>query len=251
MQPAPLSRAEVSDRITTVVNIVRTAHILSPYDKQDFNAALLVWKAIAGIPAVERPLLLKALLPKDICQLWKLASQRRKASAQQLREALGPDYSLWDDFPEHPGQVVVYQGLAALPLHFWFGRFKKSFFLHPNTFELYGRVGVEKGVLGDMLYSLYFKGAIAPTAVPATAEVADVALEYTPPERLGLTARDLPRGRGWAPPAPLRWPFGGGLTDYMRPIGPGVYVGSGWKEPQEGSHELGCRFLKFLLVRQA
>ena len=39
-------------------------------------------------------------------------------------------------------QVVVYHGLAALPLHFWFGRFKKSFFLHPTTFELYGRVGV-------------------------------------------------------------------------------------------------------------
>lgn len=36
----------------------------------------------------------------------------------------------------------MYHGLAALPLHFWFGRFKKSFFLHPTTFELYGRVGV-------------------------------------------------------------------------------------------------------------
>ena len=39
-------------------------------------------------------------------------------------------------------QVVVYQGLAAVPLHFLFGRFKKSFFLHPTTYELYGRVGV-------------------------------------------------------------------------------------------------------------
>ena len=36
----------------------------------------------------------------------------------------------------------MYQGLAAVPLHFWFGRFKKSFFLHPTTYELYGRVGV-------------------------------------------------------------------------------------------------------------
>ena len=42
---------------------------------------------------------------RDIRVLWKLAGQRRKASAQQLREALGPDFSLWDDFPEQPGQA--------------------------------------------------------------------------------------------------------------------------------------------------
>ena len=34
-------------------------------------------------------------------------------------------------------------------------------------------------------------------------------------------------------------------------VGPGVYVGSGWKEPRQGSHELGRRFIKFLLVRQS
>ena len=56
----------------------------------------------------------------------------------------------------------------------------------------------------------------------ATAEVADLALEYLPPRRLGLDADALPRGRGWAPPAPLRWPFGGGLTDYMRPVRNGL-----------------------------
>ena len=30
------------------------------------------------------------------------------------------------------------------------------------------RAQVDKGVLGDMLYSLYFKSAIAPTMVPGT-----------------------------------------------------------------------------------
>jgi hypothetical protein len=34
-------------------------------------------------------------------------------------------------------------------------------------------------------------------------------------------------------------------------VGPGVYVGAGWKAPREGRHELGRRFLRFLLVRQA
>lgn len=42
-QPEPVSRAEVSDRISKVVNLVRTAHILAPYDKQEFNPALLLW----------------------------------------------------------------------------------------------------------------------------------------------------------------------------------------------------------------
>ena len=42
-QPEPVSRAEVSDLISKVVNLVRTAHILAPYDKKEFNAALLLW----------------------------------------------------------------------------------------------------------------------------------------------------------------------------------------------------------------
>lgn len=42
-QPEPLSRADVNDLISKVVNLVRTAHILAPYDKQDFNVALLLW----------------------------------------------------------------------------------------------------------------------------------------------------------------------------------------------------------------
>ena len=42
-QPEPLSRADVNDLISKVVNLVRTAHILAPYDKKDFNMALLLW----------------------------------------------------------------------------------------------------------------------------------------------------------------------------------------------------------------
>ena len=41
--PEPVSRAEINDLISKVVNLVRTAHILAPYDKKDFNAALLLW----------------------------------------------------------------------------------------------------------------------------------------------------------------------------------------------------------------
>ena len=52
-QPEPLSRAEVSDRISKVVNLVRTAHILAPYDKKEFNAALLLWCVLCGGRCVE------------------------------------------------------------------------------------------------------------------------------------------------------------------------------------------------------
>ncbi len=45
-----------------------------------------------------------------------------------------------------------------------------------------------------------------------------MSLEYLPPGQLGLAEADLPRGRGWRAPEPPRWPFGGGLVDYMRPV---------------------------------
>ena len=41
----------------------------------------------------------------------------------------------------------------------------------------------------------------------ATGEVADVALEYLPPDRLGLARGDLPRS-AWPPPRRHLWPFG-------------------------------------------
>ena len=39
-------------------------------------------------------------------------------------------------------------------------------------------------------------------------------------------------------------------VDYLRAVGPGVYVGVGWKQGKEGTTELGRRFLAFMLVRQ-
>ena len=41
----------------------------------------------------------------------------------------------------------------------------------------------------------------------------------------------------------------GGLTDYLRAVGPGVWVGVGWREPQPGV-DVGRRFLHFMLVRR-
>ena len=44
--------------------------------------------------------------------------------------------------------------------------------------------------------------------------------------------------------------FCGLQVDHMRAVGPGVYVGVGWKAPREDKVELGRRFLPFMLVRE-
>ncbi len=37
--------------------------------------------------------------------------------------------------------------------------------------------------------------------------------------------------------------------DYLRAVGPGVWVGVGWREPRPGV-DVGRRFLLFMLVRR-
>lgn len=49
-------------------------------------------------------------------------------------------------------------------------------------------------------------------------------LRYLPPQALGLSRADLPRGL-WPNPRPQLPPFHEGFTDYIRAVAPGVYVG--------------------------
>ena len=62
-------------------------------------------------------------------------------------------------------QVVEFEGKAAVPISGLF-KFRKAFFLHPKTDELYGRVDLQKGPLGNALYPLYYKASVAPSLVP-------------------------------------------------------------------------------------
>ena len=81
--------------------------------------------------------------------------------------------------------------------------------------------------------------------IAATGEVADMSLEYLPSSSLGLEPGHLPQGTRWPQPAQQqRWPFGGGLVDYIRPVGPGVYVGAGWKTQ---GRQAGKQFLHFVM----
>jgi hypothetical protein len=82
-----------------------------------------------------------------------------------------------------------------------------------------------------------------------TEEQVTLALTYLQADECEAAFRreDLP-GEHWPLPTDPMFPFSGGLVDYLRPVGPGVYVGVGWKR---ASGWRGARqFLHFLLVRE-
>lgn len=68
-------------------------------------------------------------------------------------------------------QVTVFTGKAAVPLGGIFG-FQKAFFLHPETDELYGRVQLQKGPLGNALYPLYYRASVEASIVAGTTVLA-------------------------------------------------------------------------------
>ncbi|EIE24458.1 hypothetical protein COCSUDRAFT_61884 [Coccomyxa subellipsoidea C-169] len=242
-QVSQLSAEEVDKRLRKAAAFIATADSLAPYDRRTFNAALVIW---------------------DIVKLWKVSGSRYLAGRQELAEVQGPDYSLYDDFPEELNEVATFEGRAAVPLNSLFGGFRKLFFLQPRTFDLYGRVQVQKGPLGDLLYPLYYKCTIDTSTIPAgydacyavmltnddiiagTNELSDVQLEYLD-ERLGLKPSDVPSTGRWPHNRQPRWPFNGGLVDHLRAVGPGVYVGVGWKHLGTANAK---RFLHFMLVRK-
>ncbi|KAL4447433.1 hypothetical protein ABPG75_004652 [Micractinium tetrahymenae] len=219
----------VEQRLSMVVNMVATAEMLVPYDRSAVNLGLILWGAIRNIPHKHRRELLSRLSSADIKRLWKAAGQRYSAPKQQAAAALGPDFSIWRDMPAAPGQLALFRGKAALPTHVpGISAFSKAFFLHPQTEQLYGRVLLGKGPLGDLLYPLYFKTSVGPSVVPTTQELCDMTLQYLPPDRLGLNRDDLPRSL-WPAPRPHLPPFHEGFTDYLRAVAPGVYVGLGYR----------------------
>jgi hypothetical protein len=51
----------------------------------------------------------------DILQLWAVASKRYSASKRQLAEAIGPVYSLEEDFPREENEVRCLLHCELLP----------------------------------------------------------------------------------------------------------------------------------------
>lgn len=75
-----------------------------------------------------------------------------------------------------------------------------------------------------------------------------MSIEYPPAHQLDLDSPSLVPATWPHPPSQAQpWPFSGGLVDYLRPVGPGVYVGVGWKG-SEGSRK--SQFLYFVMARR-
>ncbi|KAL3131950.1 hypothetical protein ABBQ38_007646 [Trebouxia sp. C0009 RCD-2024] len=239
-----LSKSELQSRLNKAVGLISTADLLAPFDRSTYSAPLVIWQAIADVPSAHRSKLLGRLTSRDIQTLWGIAGQRYDESKQQLQLTVG-SYSIYDDLPSDLDQVTVFTGKAAVPLGGIFG-FQKAFFLHPETDELYGRVQLQKGPLGNALYPLYYKASVGPSIIAATDELTDVQLQYYSPENLCLEPQHLPKN--WPRPREPLYPFSGGLVDYCRLVAPGVLVGVGWKAARPGK-DVGRRFLYFMLVR--
>ena len=185
------------------------------------------------------------------------------------------EYSLEDDEKDKKYNAVVYEGRAANVPSKWLNRFQKVFYKAPRdarfakddpyqpvTFR--GRVplrGLGKHVLRDKL-PLYFSTSDANISsdrmkIENTMEYVDpLALHYSaeylkfraPGEVSDLTGKMDTRERKtslpvkWPPVVANFFPFDI-LTDYVRPLGPGVLVGNGFRGDSQTT------FLKFLLVR--
>ncbi|KAK9804587.1 hypothetical protein WJX73_003329 [Symbiochloris irregularis] len=237
----------VHDAIARIRAIILSGDELAPFDRSAFNLAVVVWKLTASIPANRRTALVDALSSREIKQLWLLASARATANRFDLSTAQAGWQSPRTDLPLQPGEEALYEGKAAVPLPSLVSKFQKSFFLDANN-QLYGRVRLRPAVLGDRLYPLYFKAFPKSTIIPATQELADMSLEYLPGEKLHLDPQQLPSTPRWpVPSANVPWPFSQGLVDYLRPIGPGVYVGVGYKQDTGGADK---QFLYFVMARR-
>ncbi|GMH45031.1 hypothetical protein BSKO_12988 [Bryopsis sp. KO-2023] len=255
LNPRSLSKRCRAGSFSAEERLSQVANLISLEDKLDlaFNTpeggkASEIWDLVSEIPERDRAKLLDRLGPKEIINLWKISAARHTSS--EMKTGRASFHSLWDDFPEEPGQVYRYDGIAALPAFNFLGlnRFQKAYFLEPESDDLYGRVLLNRGPPGDSLYPGYFKANIDISTVNPTGELADMTLEYLPREKLGLRDEDVPVA-GWPKPKDPLYPFSGGLVDYLRPIGPGVYAGVGWKAPRPEKNDMGRRFLFFVMAR--
>lgn len=245
-QETSISRAQIDDLLTKTARLIRFSENLDPFEARSFNRATLIWDCLSEIPSESMLGLLDMLSARDIIKLWRIAGERYIAE-KQGRFALA-NYPIADDFPTQAGEVASFDGKAALRLPLLgLDRFKKCFFVDLASRELHGHLVVNKGPLGELLYPVYFRASCDLTTIPATGELADIALEYLPVSKLELWGDQLPVS-SWRTPEDPRFPFGGGLVDYLRLVAPGVYVGVGWKAPKK-KRELGRRFLYFVIVK--
>ena len=174
--------------------------------------------------------------------------------------------------------VQVFEGRAAnVPGGPFVNRFQKVLYPSPTDDTggaWHGRVVLKKPRFVETFLPLYFRSNDTLErflTVPATGEACDLSLDYQnppylesdmPPDMSYPSRRtdgvaDAPAYGGddgdddrvdtrvWWPIPKLPPPPFDTLVDYLRPLGPGVYAGKGWRGGGRGDE-----FLTFLLVRR-
>lgn len=278
-----LTQEEIDDRVDAAAGLISIIDELRPLDRSRFNAAYEIWKVIAAVPPEDRYRLIDEIEPGAIRTLWKHSMARYVLDDARSLDIFR-NYAVWDDFPTEAGEVYTYWGRCekfmvlesrspfqqdsamqqrhprAIPWlqpspgswQFKQERFKASFFVHPESGELYSRLHMQLNAWVDSFWMpIYSKLDISLTLTPVQADAgADMTMVYPAQGKsLGLKKEHLPSPL-WPAPSDKMWsPFSLGRRDYLRVAGPGVYVGCAYRceRPKELVED---NFIYFILVRK-
>ena len=252
------------------------AAILNAYDETALATArtsvsIYVRECIAELTPRGKMKLLEFLSSTGVENAWVVAgegygltreerayvgAEGREEDFHVVNEIIGDDEDD-DDEEECSNRVYVFEGkVSKLPGSF-LNRFAKAFYIERDddpmrsaaSRRFLGRAPIRKGPL-DGLLPLYFASndfSDDSVSVPGTGERADLALDYRDvpvmPNSTPLDARA--GGVSWPRPRLALYPFNT-LVDYLRPLGPGVIVGRGYRLVDGVSPK---KFLSFVLVR--
>lgn len=233
-----------------VVNTIKTADTLVPYQKDAVNLGIFIWDLIDCVPPADRGKILDHLSDSDIMRLWRLAGDRSKASIPALAMSKVPNYSIWEDMPKTGSQTSIrFRGRAVLPMASRLGNFEKELF-HLNArqtdqveetcsdLQIYGRVQHSGpiGFIKETVYPgpLYFKVFVGSSIVPLLSDTCDMIFSYSLEESGVKRISNIAGTQRWqAPRLKNLPPFDDDFTEYIRVVGPGMFVGLGYKEISE------------------
>lgn len=211
-----------------VLTLLDPPSFLVPMNANTYDQVSFLWKKIDDVPEERRHRLLDLLTPKHISNMWEITGEVFENSNFSQLDTESLLLGLEREYPLKPVKWIGKITDAPWPLE-WFSRFKKVFFLGTDG-SVYGRVITGGWLLQDitrLMLPLYFEVRDVRKVV-ATEEPCNIAFEYGEGQ---IHLCDIPTN--FPKPAKHPWPFSDGSFDYIRPVGPGVFVGQWWQEGKD------------------